>query len=75
MVLTGERQTVGKMLLGIKVVREDNGEIPGLGAIRTVLRIVDVLPFAYLVGFIAVPISSKNQRLGDMAANILVVRK
>jgi uncharacterized RDD family membrane protein YckC len=24
-------QTVGKMLLGIKVVREDNGEVPGLG--------------------------------------------
>ena len=39
-------QTAGKMLLGIKVVREDNGEVPGLGAaaIRTLLRIVDVLP-------------------------------
>ena len=24
-------QTIGKMLLGIKVVREDNGEVPGLG--------------------------------------------
>ena len=36
-------QTVGKMLLGIKVVREDNGEVPGLGGatIRTLLRIVD----------------------------------
>ena len=40
-------QTAGKMLLGIKVVREDNGEVPGLGAaaIRTLLRIVDVLPW------------------------------
>jgi uncharacterized RDD family membrane protein YckC len=70
-------QTLGKMLLGIKVVREDNGEVPGLGAaaIRTVLRIIDALPFAYLVGFISILISSKNQRLGDMAANTLVVRK
>jgi uncharacterized RDD family membrane protein YckC len=69
-------QTVGKMLLGIKVVREDTGEVPGLGAaaIRTVLRIIDGL-FAYLVAFIAVLISGKNQRLGDMAANTLVVRK
>src|SRR5215208_4722302 len=25
-------QTLGKMLLGIKVVREDNGEVPGFGA-------------------------------------------
>ena len=76
--LEGQRgQTLGKMLLGIKVVREDNGEVPGLGAaaIRTVLRIIDALPFAYLVGFISILISSKNQRLGDMAANTLVVRK
>jgi uncharacterized RDD family membrane protein YckC len=69
-------QTLGKMLLGIKVVREDNGEVPGLGAaaIRTVLRLIDGI-FAYLVGFIAILFSSKNQRLGDMAANTLVIRK
>jgi uncharacterized RDD family membrane protein YckC len=69
-------QTVGKMLLGIKVVREDNGEVPGLGGatIRTLLRIVDGL-FSYLVAFISVLISGKNQRLGDMAAHTLVVRK
>jgi uncharacterized RDD family membrane protein YckC len=69
-------QTVGKMLLGIKVVKEDNGEVPGLGAaaIRTVLRIIDGF-FFYVVGFIAVLATAKNQRLGDMAANTLVVRK
>ena len=69
-------QTVGKMLLGIKVIREDTGEVPGVGAaaIRTVLRVVDGL-FGYLVGFIAVMASSKRQRLGDMAAHTLVVRK
>ena len=69
-------QTVGKMLLGIKVVREDTGEVPGVGAaaIRTVLRLIDGL-FGYLVGFIAVLASAKRQRLGDMAAHTLVVRK
>ncbi|HEU4493876.1 MAG TPA: RDD family protein [Rubrobacteraceae bacterium] len=69
-------QTVGKMLLGIKVVREDTGDVPGIGAaaIRTVLRIIDGI-FAYLVAFITVLISGKNQRLGDMAAHTLVVRK
>jgi uncharacterized RDD family membrane protein YckC len=69
-------QTFGKMVLGIKVVREDNGEVPGLGGatIRTLFRIVDGL-FSYLVAFIAVLISGKNQRLGDMAAHTLVVRK
>lgn len=47
-------QTVGKMLLGIKVV-------DGL--------------FGYLVAFVAVLVSGKNQRLGDMAAHTLVVRR
>lgn len=69
-------QTVGKMLLGIKVVREDDGQVPGLStaAIRTLLRLVDGL-FFYLVGFIIVLVSGKNQRLGDMLAHTLVVRK
>ena len=69
-------QTVGKMVLGIKVVREDNGGVPGVGGatIRTILRIIDGL-FSYLVAFITVLISGKNQRLGDMAAHTLVVRK
>ncbi len=69
-------QTVGKMVLGIKVVREDNGGVPGVGraTIRKLLRIIDGL-FSYLVAFITVLISGKNQRLGDMAAHTLVVRK
>jgi uncharacterized RDD family membrane protein YckC len=69
-------QTLGKMLCGIKVVREDTEEAPGLGAaaIRTVLRLIDGL-FGYLVAFIVVLVSGKRQRLGDMAAHTLVVRK
>ena len=70
-------QTVGKMLLGIKVVREGaGGEAPGLRAavIRTALRLVDGL-FSYAVAFVTVHFSGKNQRLGDMAASTLVVRK
>jgi uncharacterized RDD family membrane protein YckC len=68
-------QTVGKMLLGIEVVREDNGAAPGRGGatIRTLLRLIDG-QFSYLVAFIAVLVSGKNQRLGDMAAHTLVVR-
>jgi uncharacterized RDD family membrane protein YckC len=69
-------QTVGKMLLGIKVVREDNGGVPGLGAaaLRTVLRIIDGILF-YAVAFVSVLATQKNRRLGDMVANTLVVRK
>ena len=69
-------QTVGKMLLGIKVIREDNGGVPGLGAaaLRTVLRIIDGILF-YAVAFVSVLSTQKNRRLGDMVANTLVVRK
>ena len=69
-------QTVGKMLLGIKVVREDDGGVPGVkaAAIRTVLRIVDGL-FSYLVGVKAVLASANNPRLGEVAGHALGVRK
>ncbi len=68
-------QTLGKKLLGIKVIREDTEAVPGVGAatIRSLLRLVDGL-FGYLVAFIAVLASRKNQRLVDMAARTLVVR-
>lgn len=65
-------QTVGKMLCGIQVIREDTGRPPGFGgaAIRTVLRVG-----SYLLAFVVVLASPRNQRLGDMAARTLVVRK
>ncbi|MGE5416785.1 MAG: RDD family protein [Acidobacteriota bacterium] len=66
--------TVGKKALGISVCLE-NGEIPGYGpaAIRTVLRIVDFLPFLYILGSILVLVTEKHQRVGDMAAKTFVV--
>ena len=59
------------MATGIKVVTEATGANPGVAAaaIRSVLRLVDGL-----MAFITVLTSSKRQRLGDMAANTLVVR-
>jgi uncharacterized RDD family membrane protein YckC len=68
-------QTIGKMATGIKVVTEATGATPGVGAaaVRTVLRLVDGL-FSYLVAFVTALTSDKRQRLGDMAANTLVVR-
>ena len=69
-------QTIGKMVLGIKVEREGTGEVPGLkaSAIRTLLRLVDGL-FSHLVAFVTVVATEKRQRFGDMAAHTLVVHK
>jgi len=68
-------RTVGKMVTGIRVVREDGTTPPGLGAagLRTLVRIVDGL-FGYLVGFVIVLSSDRRRRLGDMAARTQVVR-
>ncbi len=71
--LTG--QTLGKKALGVRVARVD-GSKAGAGAvvIRTLLRIVDQLPFAYLVGLIVVLVTGqRRQRLGDLAAGTTVV--
>jgi hypothetical protein len=43
--------------------------------VRNLLRIVDLLPSAYIVGMVAVLVSSRNQRLGDLAAGTLVVQE
>jgi uncharacterized RDD family membrane protein YckC len=66
--------TVGKFATGTRVVRDDGGRIDGTAAvIRNVARVVDVLPFAYLIGAIAVWTSSTRQRLGDRWASTVVV--
>jgi uncharacterized RDD family membrane protein YckC len=39
-----------------------------------VLRIIDWLPFFYLIGFVLILVTSNRQRLGDLAANTIVVR-
>jgi uncharacterized RDD family membrane protein YckC len=65
--------TLGKRVMGIKVVKQDGTAIDWQAAIvRNLLRLVDGL-FLYLVGAIVVWISKSRQRLGDMAAHTLVV--
>lgn len=68
-------RTPGKRLNGMRVVRS-GGEPVGFltSAIRNVLRLVDFLPFAYVIGAAAILATRKNQRLGDVAAGTLVVR-
>jgi uncharacterized RDD family membrane protein YckC len=69
-------QTLGKRVLGLRVM-----DARGLKlhvsqiAIRNVLRAVDTLPLLYLVGGIACAVNRYSQRLGDIAANTVVVRR
>ena len=67
--------TVGKMVTKIKVVQE-NGSPCGYGPsiVRNLLRIVDGLPFLYIIGLILMSRSDKKQRLGDRLAKTVVVK-
>jgi uncharacterized RDD family membrane protein YckC len=68
-------QTLGKRIVGIRVVDEEGGHV-GFGAavIRNLLRLVDGL-FFYLVGALFAYSSPRGQRLGDRAAHTVVVRR
>ena len=68
-------QTVGKMLADIVVVTED-GDAIGYreSAVRTLLQLVDILPFFYLVGVAAIYLTGRRQRVGDLVADTVVVR-
>jgi uncharacterized RDD family membrane protein YckC len=68
--------TIGKMILGIRVVMADGSPMSrGAALIRNLLRIIDVLPTAYLVGAIFIWTSSTKQRIGDRVAHTVVVRR
>jgi uncharacterized RDD family membrane protein YckC len=68
-------RTPGKRWNGLRVVRAEGRPVDFTSsAIRNLLRIVDFLPGGYLVGIVAVLVTRRNQRLGDLAAGTLVVR-
>lgn len=70
--------TPGKLALGLRVVKYDGSPCGWVAALRrNILRPVDALPFAvpYLVGLAAAGLSARRQRLGDVFAGTLVVKK
>ena len=67
--------TIGKRLLGLRVVMVDGTPVDWTSSIiRNVLRIIDFLPVFYLLGAIFVWSTEKNQRIGDLGANTVVIR-
>ena len=66
--------TVGKLLLGLRVVKSNWSPIGWrAAAIRNILRIVDGF-FFYAVGAIVMCLNARRQRLGDLAAGTVVTR-
>jgi uncharacterized RDD family membrane protein YckC len=67
-------RTPGKMAVGARVVTSAGRPIGWTeAALRNLLRAADLLPTAYLTGVIAMALSSRFQRLGDLVAGTIVV--
>lgn len=68
-------QTLGKRLLRLRVVDAQGLRLHFTQiVIRNLLRAVDSLPVFYLVGGLACLLNPRAQRLGDIAANTVVIR-
>lgn len=69
--------TVGKMVLGLRVVNE-NGTAPigwGPAIIRNLIRFTPIYWLACIVGLIVMLTNSNKQRLMDKVAHTMVVKK
>ncbi len=68
-------QTLGKRLVGIRVVSDRGIPITGAQAVlRSLVGTIDgPLPFCYLLGLASMLLTRKFQRLGDLAAGTMVV--
>lgn len=72
----GRGQTLGKRVLHLRVVDAAGFRLkPWQVILRNLLRAIDMLPMFYCVGGAACLISAKGQRLGDLAANTIVLRE
>src|SRR2546428_4264883 len=68
-------QTLGKRVFGLRVITEDGEPAPFVAVlVRNIVRTVDFLPVLYGVGLVAIIVSPRYQRLGDLAAGTFVVR-
>ncbi|SHJ23376.1 Uncharacterized membrane protein YckC, RDD family [Desulfatibacillum alkenivorans DSM 16219] len=68
-------QTIGKRVLGMRVMDENGFHLtPYQIIMRNLLRFADMLPLYYMLGGIFCLVSPKSQRLGDIAANTVVIR-
>jgi uncharacterized RDD family membrane protein YckC len=68
-------RTPGKSLAGLRVVRSSGRPVDLTASmIRNVLRLVDGMPLSYVPTIVAIAVTKRNQRPGDLAADTVVIR-
>jgi uncharacterized RDD family membrane protein YckC len=69
-------QTPGKRAIHLRVISTSGRPITVFDAlVRNLVRIVDQLPGIYTVGLLSIFLTERNQRLGDLAADTVVVHE
>ncbi|SDK62017.1 RDD family protein [Microbulbifer yueqingensis] len=67
-------QTPGKQAFGLAVVNANLTPVSwSASLLRNLLRFADFLPFAYGIGLVSMTLSGQFRRLGDMAADTVVI--
>lgn len=67
-------RTPGKRAMKLAVVHGNGAPLSLNGSlVRNLLRTADLFPIAYLTGFVVMLISPRLQRLGDLAADTVVI--
>src|SRR4051812_27963020 len=68
-------RSLGKRLVGIRVLHLDGTRCTTLGAVlRNAFRVIDAFPGIYLIAVTSIAGSRRRQRLGDQAAGTSVYR-
>jgi len=68
-------QTIGKRIMRIRVMDEQGLRLNfSQVVVRNILRFVDMLPGLYLLGGLFAFFSMRGQRIGDIAANTIVIQ-
>ena len=72
----GGGRTPGKRMSGLRVVRCSGRPVDFRASmIRNVVRLVDGVTFTYLPTMVSIVATRRNQRLGDLAADTVVIRE
>jgi uncharacterized RDD family membrane protein YckC len=67
-------QSLGKRIMGLRVVRSNGSPVnPGASLLRNLLRFADTFMFLCLIALVCIAASRGFRRLGDWAADTLVI--
>lgn len=69
-------RTIGKRMFKLRVVQENGASVQSWQAlVRNLVRVVDAIPFFYLLGALSMLVDARSRRIGDRLAATVVIRE